>query len=215
VRYCYLHGFASGPASKKARFFQRALEQKGCKLEIPELDQRHFERLTITRQLSAIENLLHLDPACLIGSSMGGYLASLYAAAHNEVSRLVLLAPALDFARLLEKTTPPEKLAAWRETGWLDVFHYSAGTMRRVHYGLLEDARRYPATPDFTQPALLFHGRRDDTVPIRLSEKFAADHPNVRLIALDSDHELVDALDAIAGLAIPFLLEADSAAHLR
>jgi hypothetical protein len=34
--------------------------------------------------------------------------------------------------------------------------------MRRVHYGLLEDAANFPGFPDFRQPALIFHGVNDD-----------------------------------------------------
>jgi hypothetical protein len=37
---------------------------------------------------------------------------------------------------------------------------------------------------------------------------FAASHPKVRLVELDSDHELLDVLEEIVGESIPFLLEA-------
>jgi hypothetical protein len=87
----------------------------------------------------------------------------------------------------------------------MDVFHHSCGDVRRIHYGLIEDARRYPSAPDFTQRALLFHGFADDVVPISLSRAFASTHPNVELIEMQSGHELVDVLEAIAARAIPFL----------
>src|SRR5690348_17748458 len=56
----------------------------------------YFEHLTISGQLGVLERTLQNEPVRLIGSSMGGYLAALYAARHPEVDRLVLLAPALD-----------------------------------------------------------------------------------------------------------------------
>lgn len=205
MRYVYLHGFASGPASTKAHAFLNALEARRIHLEIPALDGGDFEHLTVSGQLSVLESLLAGEPARLIGSSLGGYLAALYASTHPEVSRIVLLAPAFDFAHLFQRSTPPEALTRWRESGWADVFHHSTGAPRPIHYGLLEDAHQYPATPEFPQSALIFHGTADDVVPIALSRAFARTHPNVELIELPSGHELVDVLDQITARAIPFL----------
>ena len=115
-------------------------------------------------------------------------------------------APAFDFASRWEALTGREKLRAWQETGWLEVYHYAANAMSRVHYGLFEEARRHPANPDFHQPALIFHGIHDETVPIGLSRAFAASHPNAALTELDSDHELLNVLDDIVSAAVPFLL---------
>jgi uncharacterized protein len=79
--------------------------------------------------------------------------------------------------------------------------------MRRVHYRLIEDALRYPAVPEFPQPALIFHGIQDDVVPIESSRAFADAHSHVRLTELESDHELLNVLDRIVADAVPFLLE--------
>src|SRR6202030_3969199 len=95
MRILYLHGFASGPASKKAAFFADRLPA----LEVPDLAASDFEHLAITAQLRVIEEAAAGEPVSLIGSSMGGYLAALYASRHREVSRVVLLAPAFAFAR--------------------------------------------------------------------------------------------------------------------
>jgi hypothetical protein len=81
--------------------------------------------------------------------------------------------------------------------------------MSRVHFGLFENALRYPASPDFRQPALIFHGVRDAMVPVELSRAFASSHPNAALTELDSDHELLDVLDQISAAAIPFLIDPD------
>jgi hypothetical protein len=72
---------------------------------------------------------------------------------------------------------------------------------------LIEDARRFPEAPDFGQPALIFHGVHDDVVPIEYSRDFAAKHPSVRLVELDSDHELLNVLDRITSEAVSFLLD--------
>jgi pimeloyl-ACP methyl ester carboxylesterase len=70
---------------------------------------------------------------------------------------------------------------------------------------LIEDGRRYPAEPSFSQPALIFHGTADAVVPPAYSEAFAARHPNVRLYLIASDHQLTDATQFIWDEMKPFL----------
>jgi uncharacterized protein len=199
MRFIYLHGFASGPNSKKAAYFRDRIPA----LEVPDLAMCDFERLTITGQLDLIEDLAAGEPAALIGSSMGGYLAALYAARHPEVARLVLMAPAFGFVKRWAASEEGER---WRRNGFLEVYHYGEKRNRRLSYGLVEDAQQYEDFPDFVQPGLIFHGIRDSTVPAQLSREFATSHANVRLHLLDSDHELLNGLDAIWEAAGPFLL---------
>ncbi len=201
MRFIYIHGFASSPQSRKASRFRSALASRGMHTEIPAMDQGDFEHLTISGQLKVLESRSDGQPVCLVGSSMGGYLAALYASKHPEVSRLVLLAPAFGFAGRWDQKIGEPKPADF------EIFHYGDKCLRRVHYGLIEDALRFPAAPDFAQPALIFHGLHDDVVPIESSRDFAASHANVRLVELDSDHELLDVLDGIVGQAVPFLVE--------
>jgi len=206
MRIIYLHGFASGPRSRKAQAFREVLAAAGADVEIPDLAERNFGRLTISGQLSVIERTLEGNPARLIGSSMGGYLAALYAAAHPEVDRLVLLAPAFHFAERWNQIAGARKMEEWRDHGWLDVFHYGDNTLRPVHYGLYEDALRHDPAPGFSQQARIFHGAGDATVPVGYSRDFAAARPNAELTVLDSGHELVEVLDRIVAESAPFLL---------
>ena len=46
----YLHGFASGPGSKKACYFRDALQSAGLSVEVPDLAQADFPHLTISGQ---------------------------------------------------------------------------------------------------------------------------------------------------------------------
>src|SRR5256885_3551807 len=105
MRFLYLHGFASGPQSRKAQFFRAELEREEISLEVPDLAEGDFDHLAVSAQLNVIDRPLNGGSACPIGSSLGGYLAALYASTHPEVDRLVLLAPAFGFAQRWEQMT--------------------------------------------------------------------------------------------------------------
>ena len=204
-RILYLHGFASSPASSKARFFAERLRAAGAVVDIPDLAAGDFEHLTIGGQLRVIERAACDHPVALMGSSLGGYLAALYAARHPEVSRVVLLAPAFGFARRWAERMGAAAVDAGRATGAVEVFHYGENRQRRLSYALLDDGLRYEDYPDFRQPALIFHGAQDDVVPPRYSAEFTATHPNARLETLDSGHELLNVLEYMAPKVRGFL----------
>ena len=206
TRIVYLHGFASGPQSSKARYFRTLLERAGAPVLIPDLAEGDFEHLTITGQLAVIDRAVDGEPVALVGSSLGGYLAALFAARHPNVQKAVLLAPAFGFARRWPERMGPAQVAAWRHNGAIDVFHYAENRNRKLGYQLLADGERFEDYPDFTQPALIFHGAHDDVVPVRYSQEFAASHPNSTREVLDAGHDLLNVLDYMAGKILAFLL---------
>jgi uncharacterized protein len=191
----YLHGFASGPQSSKAQYFRRRFAEIGMEMEVPDLNEGAFENLTLSGQLRAIESIADGNDIRLIGSSMGAYLAALYAARHPEVTQLTLLAPAFGFARRWRNMLGAEKVEEWRRTGWLPVYHYGDKTESRVGYALLEDAERYEDYPAVSQPVLIFHGAHDDVVPPEYSQRFAELRPQATLRIVDSDHQLLNMLE--------------------
>ena len=204
TRILYLHGFASSPASSKARYFAERLEAAGARVTVPDLAPAGIARLTITSQLQLVEQIAAGEPVALIGSSLGGYVAALYAARHAEVTRLVLLAPAFGIAqRWFER---PRVLGEefFRRTGWMDPFHYGGGYAPA--FALLDDGTQYQEYPNFRQPALIFHGAHDDVVPVELSQRFVVDHPNAKLEIVDSDHRMLNVLDSIGPRATELLL---------
>jgi pimeloyl-ACP methyl ester carboxylesterase len=196
-RLVYLHGFASSPASKKARFFREKFAALGIEMEIPDLADGDFEHLTITGQLKVMERACRGEAVSLMGSSMGGYLAAVYAARHAEVEKLVLMAPAFSFITRWPQTLGADGLEEWKRTGFLPVYHYGENRERQLRYDLLEDGRFYEDYPNFQPPALIFHGKNDAVVPAGYSITFSQQHPHTTLRLLDSDHELVDMLDVM------------------
>jgi pimeloyl-ACP methyl ester carboxylesterase len=86
----FLHGLDSSGSGTKGRFFARAL---------PEVIRADFTG-SLNDRLEQLDSLCHdQQRLILIGSSFGGLMATCYATAQPEkVARLVLLAPALNFA---------------------------------------------------------------------------------------------------------------------
>ncbi len=208
-RIIYLHGFASGPGSKKAQLFRRRFGERGILLEVPDLAAGDFEHLTVSGQLAVIENVVRGEAVSLMGSSLGGYLAALYATRHPEVARLVLMAPAFGFGRRFLDAIGQAEAERWRGTGWRTVFNYARSREERLWWRLIEDALQFEEFPPVSQPTLIFHGLRDTQVPCELSREFARRHPNARLELFDDGHELLDSVDRIWDEAAAFLL-ADS-----
>ncbi len=194
-RLVYLHGFASSPQSGKAQFFRQRFAELGLELEIPALDGGDFEHLTITGQLQVMDAAVAGRPTILFGSSMGGYLAALYAARHPNIEKLVLLAPAFGFPGRWRQRYSEEELEAWRRNGFVSVFHYGHKREMALGFELMEDSKAYEGEPEFMQPALVMHGTSDSVVPARISTAFAASHPNVTLRLFPSGHELTDVLE--------------------
>ena len=201
----YLHGFASGPGSTKAQFFRARLAERGVDLTIPDLAP-DFTRQTISGQLALVESLLGDEPAVLLGSSLGGYLAALAAARRAEAVRgLVLFAPAFGFARRWEDRLGADAVARWRRDGEMPVFHYGLGRELPLAITLLDDAHRHPEEPDPPCPALVLAGRHDDAVPLAAVEHFAAGRPGRELVVYDAGHELTEVLEPMWERTAAFL----------
>lgn len=206
----YLHGFASGASSTKAAFIGRRLREEGIRFEAPDLNLPDFSTLTATRMLQQTRSLLDAagEPSTLIGSSLGAFIAVNAAAAWpDDVDRLVLLAPALDFASPRMTRMGESTLDDWKASGSLNVFHFGYGRIVPVHYELYDDARRYDAFhARVTMPTLVFQGRNDDVVDPKMVEEWASARPNVDLRVVDDGHQLTASLPAMADAIAAFVI---------
>lgn len=208
-RVLYLHGFASSAKSTKAAWFAERLHAHALALECPDFNQPEFATLTMTRMLDQVGAALAggSAPAALIGSSLGGTLAILAAARYpDRVDRLVLLAPAVMFAKPGHHLLPPARVDEWRRRGALPFFHYAYGEERPLNWTFYEDSLAHDAFgASVSQPALAFQGRRDTSVDYRTVESFARSRTNVTLSLLDDDHQLIASLPRMWQDIEPFL----------
>lgn len=206
-----LHGFASSPRSRKNEHFRPRFAARGLTLHTPDLNQPSFARLSFEAMLGEVERTWEAAgrrPLRMIGSSLGGYVAALFASRHPErVDRLLLLCPAFDLSGRWSELVEPERMRSWRETGWL-AFDDATGASVPVHYDFFLEGLRVPKTPRVTAPTIVVHGRADETVPFAQSERYAAETPAVReLVAVEDGHDLLASLDVIDARIDRFLLE--------
>jgi uncharacterized protein len=201
MQVLYLHGFASSPQSSKATFLSRKFAEHGIRMLVPDLNEPDFSTLTVTRMLQQVESAVAgaQGPFVVVGSSLGGFVAVQAALRHpDRITRLVLLAPALDFDGNRLSELGDRGLAGWESSNQLAVFHYGYGRMMPVHYELYADARRYNAIQaQILQPVQIFQGRFDTAVNPETVEQWARGRPNVELHMLDDDHQLLKSLDRI------------------
>lgn len=195
----YLHGFTSSPRSTKANFLADKLIAHGIRLRCPDFNLPDFRTMTMTRMLAQLSDELAATgpkPVTLIGSSLGGTLAILGAARFaDRVDRVVLLAPAVMFAKPGHHLLPPERIEEWHRRGSLPFFHYGENEERLLDYLFYDDSLGYDAfSTRLTQPTLIYQGLRDTSVDPRTVEQFANAHPTVTLSLLDDDHQLTASL---------------------
>ena len=197
----YLHGFASSAKSTKATYFETRLTALGFRFRCPDFNEPDFRTLTITRMLDQLDAALSSSDGdtTLIGSSLGGTLAVLAAARFGDrINRMVLMAPAVMFAKPGHHLLPAERIEEWRHRGALPFFHHAFNEERLLDFAFYEDSLRYDAfTTVFPQPTLIFQGMADRSVDSRTVERFASSRPNTTLSLLEDDHQLLTSLPRI------------------
>lgn len=206
MQLVYLHGYATTPNYVQVRDFTARLAQRGVTLHAPDLNVPDFEHLTLKAMLvRAAQTVAALPdgPVGVIGNSMGGAAALHFVDRYRDaeaarVTKLMLLAPALDYVTLKQQELGEAGLAQWRDDGYTDAWHWDYGETRRQHYGLYTDMAQYDSfTTDVRIPTLIYHGTHDEAVPHTQSERYAATRPWVDLRLVDSDHQMLDQSDVI------------------
>jgi pimeloyl-ACP methyl ester carboxylesterase len=189
----YLHGFSSAPGGNKGTFVRKWAEARGIPFHAPDLNLPTFETLTISAQVAAVEALLAgLDePPVVVGSSMGGFVATAVAHRGADLRRLILLAPAIHFGQ--RRLASPTWAPYWTR-GELEVFHYGAGRPRRLGPALKADLPTWmdDDTWRVPQPTVILHGRADELVPLEVSVAFVARNPHAELHVMEDGHELLE-----------------------
>ena len=208
TEFVYLHGFASGPSSKKASAFKNKFKELGVSLNTPDLEGGNFENMTLTSQVNIVLDLLdqfQCKKVCLIGSSMGGYIATLVAQRRVEIKATYLMAPGFNF---LERWMRSLKLDCDDETCWdpkIQIFHYRYDETKYIRTDIFKDAKNWRSLGIKREvPSRIVHGTHDEVVPIDESKKFISRRPWCSLKELDSDHGLLSHLQWVVDDCMAF-----------
>lgn len=201
TQFIYLHGFASGPGSKKATEFKKRFDSASISLTVPDLEGGDFQRLTLSKQMKIITACMDLYPDKrfgLIGSSMGGYLSVLMAQMRQEVAAIYIMAPGFNFLKRWRGMVQGHLKGSNAIPDLIPVFHYRYNKDMLLSTDIFRDAEKWDRLAlDRKLPTRIVHGIHDDTVGIIESRKFAELHPMCQLQELDSDHQLLSHIDWI------------------
>jgi len=157
MQLCFLHGLDSSPMGTKSRL----LKQHYPQCLIPSLPPDFHKRFQI------VEKKI-VEPAFIIGSSLGGLTALMFAMQHPEtVKSLLLLAPAVGCTDKSLFTSEQKKI--------LDGVYIPAGI-----------------------PSIVIAGINDEVIPLASIQAMVGRSPDpekIELIGVDDDHNLHRSLD--------------------
>jgi alpha-beta hydrolase superfamily lysophospholipase len=139
------------------------------------------------------------ERALAIGSSLGGLVVARAAELDERIAAAVLLAPAVRLVERWRRRMGEVEWSVWQRDGAYPYDdHTATGGVLRVDFGFIEDAARADVGwPDLRIPTAIVHGAKDDVVAPETSRAFAAGRPDVRLVEVDDDHQLLGSLDTI------------------
>jgi hypothetical protein len=208
TEFIYLHGFASGPGSQKACIFKNNFEKFNLSITIPDMQQGDFENMTLTKQISLVQNIIDgksgVDIA-LIGSSMGAYIAALIAETRKEIKALYLMAPGFNFLNRWMENMAWDKNSLFATPDFIQVYHYGYNREVSLNTNMFRDAVKWDSlllTRNI--PICIVHGLHDETVSIQESRDFSVSRPWCQIKELDSDHGLLSCIDWIVADCMKF-----------
>ncbi len=208
THFIYLHGFASSPLSNKAVVFKKKFKEIGFSLVVPDLEKGNFKNINLTFQMNVLFDLLNKfkdEEVCLVGSSMGGYLAAIAAQKRTNVKAIYLMAPGFNFMDRWMKRLGLD----WKdETSWISmipVFHYGYGVTKHISTRIFKDAKNWSNLKlERKIPIRIVHGIHDEVVSVNESRKFVAERQWSSLKELNTDHGLLSHVDWIVADSIKF-----------
>lgn len=205
----FIHGLMSDMNGQKSTFLNSYCRKK--KISFLCFDFRghgkssgEFINFGIGDWYDDLKNLLKflkLKDIILVGSSMGGWVAMLYALNFSKnVDKLIGIAAAPDFTKNLlwkelnqkEKKLIKSKKVVERKISNEFTYYYS--------FQLFENSKKYfiqDSKKKFIKETILFHGEKDNTIPRKYNDNFYKNSKFSKLVNItikNSDHSMSDPL---------------------
>lgn len=169
------HGMMSSKEGTKQRAFAGAFAEKGFSVLRFDFSfcgesEGRFEEITFAQEVDDLRSAVAwvrergAAPLGLLGSSMGGAVAILYASEEPSVAALVTLAAVGHPARIADRMEDlKRKTQEWKDAG------YQLGAEGEPGERFFEDARAQDvlaAVRRLSAPLLVLHGASDEVVPV-------------------------------------------------
>jgi len=126
----------------------------------------------------------------------------------SRVARLMLISPAFQVVGTKLAEMAGTTLDQWKADGHIKMTHHIDGAVHRLGIQLLQDASKFDFDAlEAPVPTLIVHGTDDEVIPIRLVERWVANHPGANFFPLKGgDHSLSTCFDAMWVASRDFLL---------
>jgi uncharacterized protein len=196
------HGMESNKNSEKLVDLGTALAERGILAlrfdfaYVGESDGK-FEDITYSGEVDdlraayALIQGRHPGKTAILGSSMGGTVALMFAAQEPQVAALVTIAAPLHPENFPKRILTPAQIQKWRELGFT-TYHG-----QRLNAALLDDLDQLDVVGSARRivcPVLILHGDADDVVPVAEAYELAACLTATKRLEIfkDTDHRLSD-----------------------
>jgi len=196
------HGMESHKNSEKLIFLGRELAQRGIlalRFDFSYVGESSgkFEDITYSGEVEDLRAAYELvrqhrdGKIAIFGSSMGGTVALMFAAAEPQVAALATLAAPLHPETFPNRVLSPAGLQRWRERG------YTRYNGQRLNLAMLEDLESIDvpaAARKIDCPVLILHGDADEVVPVAEAHELHGCLKNSKRLSIlkDADHRLSD-----------------------
>ena len=196
------HGMESDKNSDKLIFLGRELAKRGIlalRFDFSYVGESSgkFADITYSGEVDDLRAAFSLiqnhrpGKTAVLGSSMGGTVALLFAAEEPTIAALVTIAAPFHPERFPERVLTATQLQQWRDHG------FTIYNGRRLNVSLLADLEKLnvpAAAKEIQCPVLILHGDADEVVPVE--EAYELDtclrQANHLLIFKGADHRLSD-----------------------
>src|SRR6266480_6719714 len=186
------HGMDSNKNSEKLVRLGRALAERGIlalRFDFAYVGESSgkFQDITYTGEVEDLKAAYALmqtrqpGKTAILGSSMGGSVALLFAAQEPTVAALVTLAAPLHPENFPKRVLTAEQLQQWRHGG----FTFYNG--RRLNVSLLDDLERIDVSESARKikcPVLILHGDADEVVPVEEAYELSMCLPNSKRLTI-------------------------------
>jgi putative redox protein len=196
------HGMESNKNSEKLVYVGEALAKRGILVlrfdfaYVGESSGR-FEDITYSGEVDDLRAAYALvqsrDPGkiAILGSSMGGTVALLFAAEEPEIAALVTVAAPVHPEQFPQRTLTAQQIEQWRNRGF--TFYHG----QRLNVSLFHDLEKInvpEAAARITCPVLIVHGDADEVVPVKEAHELHGRlNSSKRLLVLQGgDHRFSD-----------------------